>query len=220
MARTPTGFPDLDAECREAVVGAAKLLESLGHHVEEAHPDMLDHLAEGPITAFFAVAGSGVAWMLDRWSRLVGKPITASDVEPYTWAFAELGRGISGSALQDGLEALTASARSYAEWWAQGHDLLLTPTIAVPPFELGFLSAPADNPLATLEKAGTICPYTGAYNMSGQPAISLPRAWSRAGLPIGVQLGAAYGREDVLLRIASQLEQARPWADRRPPIHA
>ena len=220
MTRTPNGFADIDPECREAVLGAAKLLESLGHDVEESHPEMLDRLVEGPIDSFFAVAGSGVAWTLDRWSRLVGKPIEAQDVEPYTWAFAELGRRATSATLQEGLENLIAAARAFAGWWSEGYDLLLTPTIAVPPFELGFLASPPENPLATLFKAGSICPFTGPYNMSGQPAISLPLHWSRSGLPIGVQLGAAYGREDVLLRVATQLERARPWADRCPPIHA
>ena len=220
LGRTPAGFPDLDPECRDAVTRTASLLESLGHRVEEGHPEMLDHLAEGAISSFFAVAGSGVAWSLDRWSRRVGKRIGANDVEPYTWAFAELGRSASAPALQTGLESLITAARSFAGWWATGYDLLLTPTIAAPPFELGFLASPPDDPLAALTKAAAVCPFTGPYNMSGQPAISLPLHWSRDGLPIGVQLGAAYGREDVLFRIAAQLEAARPWADRRPPIHA
>ena len=69
-----------------------------------------------------------------------------------------------------------------------------------------------------MRRAGQWVPYTPPFNMSGQPAISLPLHWNEAGLPIGVQLVAAYGREDVLVRVASQLEAAHPWADRRPPV--
>ena len=102
----------------------------------------------------------------------------------------------------------------------EGFDLLLTPTIAEPPPPLGqFVSTPSD-PLAAARRTETIIPFTPAFNQTGQPAISLPLYWSKEGLPIGVHLVAAYGREDLLIRIASQLEQAKPWANRRPAVHA
>ena len=220
MARTPVGFSGLHDECRQAVVATAHLLESLGHHVEEAHPQSIDQMADAPMEAFVGVAGSGVAWMLDRWSRITGREIGPDDVEPYTWALVQLSKDLTGSQLLEALEAIIAAGRSFAGWWDEGYDLLVTPTIAVPPYELGFLDASPENPLESLLKAGAVTPYTGAYNMSGQPAVSLPLHWSAEGLPIGVQLGAAYGREDVLLRVGSQLETAQPWADRRPPVQA
>jgi len=107
-----------------------------------------------------------------------------------------------------------------AEWYEGGFDLLLTPTIAEPPPLLGQFDSPVDNPLHGLLRAAEIVPFTPAFNVTGQPAISLPLHWSGQGLPIGVQLVARYGREDVLLRVAAQLEEAVPWAARRPPVGA
>jgi amidase len=106
--------------------------------------------------------------------------------------------------------------RAVQQWWADGWDLLLTPTTAVVTPPLGEMAQDADNPLAPFALAGSWVPYTPAFNTSGQPAISLPLHWTDAGLPVGVQLVAGYGREDVLIRVAAQLEQARPWADRHP----
>jgi amidase len=104
-----------------------------------------------------------------------------------------------------------------ADWWA-GHDLLLTPTLGAPPPELGWFTA--DGPQAEGPRIASFIPYTAQFNMTGQPAVSLPLHWTPGGLPVGVQLVAAYGREDLLIRVASQLELAAPWAGRRPRIHA
>jgi amidase len=102
-------------------------------------------------------------------------------------------------------------------WWSQGWDLLLTPTLAEPPLPIGtFANDPAE-PMAPMARAGTFVAFTPTFNTSGQPAINVPLHWS-GGIPIGVQLVAAYGREDVLLRVASQLEAAHPWAHRRPAV--
>jgi amidase len=217
MARTPHAFPELHPDCRRAVLETASLLEKLGHDVEEAHPPSLDE-ASGSFDLFLELLGSGVAYTLERWSRRVGRAIGPDDVEPYTWAFAQR-ISSSGVRFLEGLDVTNAAARRFASWWS-GRDLLLTPTLAVPPFELGFLDAPPENPLLSLERAISISPFCGPYNMSGLPAISLPLHWNDEGLPIGVQLGAAYGREDLILRVAAQLERARPWSHRRPPVHA
>jgi amidase len=101
-----------------------------------------------------------------------------------------------------------------------GFDLLLTPTCAEPPPALGTFDAPPDNPLAPVVRAIPFATFTAGFNSTGQPAISLPLHQSADGLPIGVQLVGAYGREDLLLRVAAQLEEARPWADRMPAVHA
>jgi amidase len=220
MARTPAGYPDLHPDCAAAVRSAATLLESAGHHVEESHPAAIDHVDESAVPAFVSVAASGVAHTLERWGERLGRPIGPDDVEPYTWAFAALARDATGPQVLAGLEAIIQSGRAFASWWDEGHDLLLTPTIAVPPFPLGTLASPPDNPLEPLFRAAGMAPFTGPYNMSGQPAVSLPLHWNDDGLPIGVQLGAAYGRDDVLIRVAAQLEALQPWATRRPPIHA
>src|SRR6185312_6814557 len=108
--------------------------------------------------------------------------------------------------------------RRVAGWWASGFDLLLTPTLSAPPPPLGWLVPPPDDPVTIGVRATNYAAFTSPFNLTGQPAISLPLEWNDAGLPIGVQLVAAYGREDVLLRVAAQLEVARPWADRRPAV--
>ena len=105
--------------------------------------------------------------------------------------------------------------RRLAAWW-DGWDLLLTPTLGGPPPRLGELL----NPEGGAARVAQLVPYTTHFNVTGQPAISLPLQWNDDGLPIGVQLAAAYGREDLLLRVAAQLESAAPWADRRPAVSA
>jgi amidase len=118
------------------------------------------------------------------------------------------------------MEYAQAVAREGASWWSD-HDLLLTPTMALPPAEIGEIgTGDEDNPLMPIVRATPYAIFTAGFNSSGQPAISLPMHWSEDGLPIGVQLVAAYGREDLLLQVAAQLEQAQPWADRRPPLAA
>ena len=131
-----------------------------------------------------------------------------------------MGRGHTAVEYVRAVECLQANARRMAEWWTAGFDLLLTPTLAEPPPTLGQFSAVPSDPMRGFVRSADFVAFTLPFNTSGQPAISLPLGWSAGGLPIGVQLVAAYGREDVLLRVAAQLEAARPWARRRPPVHA
>jgi amidase len=106
------------------------------------------------------------------------------------------------------------------QWWADGFDLLLLPTLASPPPLLGELVITRDRLAEGLRRLLDLSPYCAFFNITGQPAISLPLFWNSANLPIGVQLVADFGREDLLIRVAAQLEQARPWTDRRPPVCA
>jgi amidase len=133
---------------------------------------------------------------------------------------AELGRTVSGTQFVASLYAMHQYSARVQRWWAEGWDLLVTPTIPEPPPPLGEYAAQPDNPLWPVTRAVVEVAYTIAFNITGQPAVSLPLHWTTDGLPVGVQLVAAYGREDLLLRVAGQLEQARPWADRRPRTHA
>jgi amidase len=218
MTAAPLGQVAVHADCVRAVDEAAALLESLGHAVEASHPAALD---DPDYTGHFITNwAAGAAWNLDYWSRRTGVTVTEVDVEPLTWALAGLGRASTAAEWLWAREWLQANARAMAGWWADGFDLLLTPTIAEPPPPLGTFDSPADNPLHGLFRAAELVPFTPPFNVTGQPAISLPLHWNDDGLPIGVQLVAAFGREDVLLRVAAQLETARPWADRRPPVHA
>jgi len=206
-------------DCVAAVESAATVLESLGHVVEPAHVSALD--APEFIEAFLLVWSAGTAYDVDHhWPDRLGHPLTEDDVEPLTWALADAGRSASGADFLDARHKLQRISRQVAEWYEGGFDLLLTPTIAEPPPLLGQFDSPVDNPLHGLLRAAEIVPFTPAFNVTGQPAISLPLHWSGQGLPIGVQLVARYGREDVLLRVAAQLEEAVPWAARRPPVGA
>lgn len=202
-------LPDLHPECVEAVKTTGRLLESLRHHVEESYPLALDGpTGLGP--ALRMISASGLAATLDAWSARTGKVIGPDDVEPYTWARAEEGRQVTAVQVHWAHQRLVAGIGPIAEWWAGGFDLLVTPTMAQPP---PLLAAPRD------ALAGTFGLLTMPYSFSGQPALSLPLHWSHAGLPIGVQLVADYGRDDILFRVAAQLEQAQPWAQRLPPVH-
>jgi amidase len=108
--------------------------------------------------------------------------------------------------------------RATQQWWSDGWDLLLTPTLAEPPTALGEFANDAQHPMAPMARSAQYVAFTPAFNASGQPAISLPLHWTPDGLPVGVQLVAAYGREDLLLRVAAHLELAQPWAHRRPSV--
>ena len=204
-------------ECIAAAEAAAKLLESLGHTVEESSPKALDD--PGIVGQFTALWAGGLAATLAAWETMLGEKITEADVEPLTWGLAELGRATSAPDYASAISALTTKTRAVAQWWADGFDLLLTPTLAEPPVPLGTFDTP-ENPILGFMRAAQFTPFTPSFNITGQPAISLPTATSADGLPIGVQLVAAFGREDVLIRVAAQVETAAPWADRRPPVHA
>jgi amidase len=206
-------------DCVVAAEAAAAALESIGHVVEPTHVAALD--APDFVEMFLLVWSAGVAYDVDRhWPARLGRAIRQDEVEPLTWALAEAGRSATASDFLVARRRLQAVSRRVAEWYEGGFDLLLTPTLAEPPPLLGELDSPPDNPLHGLFRAAELVPFTPPFNVSGQPAISLPLHWNEQGLPIGVQVVAPYGREDVLLRVAAQLEEATPWVDRRPPVRA
>jgi amidase len=205
-------------DCAAAARDAGKLLASLGHAVEESHPKAFGELEF--TDRFMTIVTSWTAATLDDWSRRTGETVGPDGVEPATWTLAEMGRAHSAPKYVESILWLQAWARRMASWWADGFDLLVTPTIGEPPPRLGELVAPPEDPLATMPRLLAMIPFTPPFNVTGQPAISLPLSWNDDGLPIGVQLVAAYGREDLLLRVAAALERARPWSSRRPPIFA
>jgi len=218
LTSNPLGTGEVHPACVAAAEDAGRLLESLGHRVEPSYPDAFaDPEIFGPFTTLWT---TDTAHYLDDFSTLVGKPITEADVEPLTWALAEGGRAVTGAQFREAVRVMEEVGRRGAEWWGGGFDLLLTPTLGEPPLPLGTLDSTPDDPLHGYLRAAEFVPFTAQFNVTGQPGISLPLYWSADGLPIGSQLVAAYGREDVLLRVAAQLEQARPWADRRPPVRA
>jgi amidase len=216
MTAAPGGFTDVHEACRAAVMDAGRLLTDCGHEVDDAYPLAMDEVgfAHHFGVLFQAFAHFALGW----WQRETGHPLGREDVEPLTWALVETATRIVAADYLASLEWLHAYSRRMATWWASGFDLLATPTLPHLPLPLG--SYPADEPRRAAVAAMKTVTFTAPFNVTGQPAISLPLHWTGDGLPVGVQLVAAYGREDVLLRIASQIEVARPWAGRRPSVCA
>ena len=208
------GFLD-DPECRAAVAGAARLLESLGHHVEESAPEAMAE--EEFVQHFTTIIAADTEALFRSFEALLGGPIAEDDIEPRNAFYRQVGAATDAVTYLQSRVWIGTWARRMASWWT-GHDLLLTPTVGAPPPELGWFTA--EGPLAEGGRVVSFIPYTAQFNMTGQPAVSLPLHWTPDGLPVGIQLVAAYGREDLLIRVASQLEQASPWAQRRPQVHA
>ncbi|HZP29929.1 MAG TPA: amidase family protein, partial [Acidimicrobiia bacterium] len=204
-------------ECVAAVRETAALLESLGHDVEAVDlPALDDSRFEESISAVFGVFILGD---LERWSRKLGRTLAPSDLDPWNQAMCERAAAVTGVQYAAAVERAQAYARDLAQWWADGWDVLVTPQLTTLPPRIGEL-APDNDPLENFARIGGMTDFTMPFNVTGQPAVSLPLHWSADGLPVGVQFVAAYGREDVLIRLASQVEQARPWLDRRPPVSA
>ena len=208
------GYLD-DPECRAAVAGAALLLEALGHHLEESapaamfEPEFLRH--------FSTVIAADTEATFQGFEELLGRPIGEDEIERRNAAYRRIGRKLSAVDYLDSRAWFGTWARGMADWW-EDHDLLVTPTVGAPPPELGWFTAAG--PDHEGERVVSFIPYTAQFNMTGQPAITLPLHWTPGGLPVGVQLVAPYGREDLLIRVASQLERAAPWAGRHPQVHA
>ncbi len=218
MLQNPGNFRPLHPECVKAVEEAGRLLESLGHRVERSHPAAYDEVALGD--HFRAVIDAHTAQTIDFMGEMLGRELQPNDVEPYTWRFVEDGRKVSASRYIGAWDFLHGWSRRVIDWWSEGHDILVTPTIAEPPPKLGELGGPGGDPAARWVRNLEVIPFTPPSNVTGQPAMSVPLHWSADGLPVGVQFVAPYGREDVLVRLAAQLEQARPWIGKKPPISA
>lgn len=207
---------DVHPECVEAVERTGKLLDSLGHVAEYAYPPQQFEGPTGLGPRYLGViSASGTAATLDAWSERTGQTIGPNDVEPLTWARAEEGRKYTAVQVHAAVQRLIAGVCSGSEWW-ETFDLLVTPTMLQPPPRIGEFAPNAEDPSGTQRLTAAFGLLTMPFSFTGQPAISLPLHWSSDGLPVGVQLVADYGREDVLFRIASQLEDVCPWADRAP----
>jgi amidase len=212
---TPTGDP-LHADCASAVRDVAALCTQLGHEVEEAAPSV-----EGGavMQAFIAVWSAGCAWVIDGAAYQTGKKARPEDFEPLTWGLYEMGRLQTASAYLMAWTLLQRISRQIAEFFVR-YDVWLTPTLAEPPVPLGTFDSPPDNPLKGLFRAAQYVPYTPLFNVTGQPAMSVALYWNGEGLPVGTHFVGRFGDEATLFRLAAQLEQARPWAGRRPPVSA
>jgi amidase len=215
---SPREGVNVDAECAAAAKVAARALEALGHRVEESAPDAYADTGCG--RAYVTTVACNIARALDVVGGKLGRTLVPDDVESMTWAIAEIGRKVPAQTLLEMNEWVHRFGRRMAAWWESGFDLLLTPTTGEPPPRIGEFAPTPDVPLRPFLRAAPFGPYTFPINLTGQPAISLPLHWTPAGLPVGAMLVAKTGREDLLLRVAAQLEEAVPWRDRLPPVWA
>jgi len=225
----------LDPECRAAIEDTAELLTELGHEVVPKRPS----IEAGPFSeAFLTMLCAEVRSAIEAGGRRLGRRPRSRDFEPATWVMGLLGRNLRASDLSLALDHLHTSARRVSRLF-EDYDVLLTPTLAAPPPRLGELRPKSAEErflrLAgklragklldllgalpkTAEKVFAFTAYTPVFNVTGQPAMSVPLHWSAEGLPIGSHFVGRFGDEATLLRLAAQLETARPWADRRPPF--
>jgi amidase len=204
-----------DPECRVAVAAAARLLERLGHEVEESYPAEMFNLDIA--RAFTAIISADSESTFLAFERVLGRPIEDDEIEERNAAHRRTARKLDAVTYVNNRARVGRWARRMAQWW-DNHDLLVTPTLGSPPPRLGWFTE--DGPATERQRVRAYGPYTAPFNMTGQPAMSVPLHWTPDGLPVGVHIVAPYGREDLLIRVASQLEQAAPWADRRPTVHA
>jgi len=215
---TRHAMSEVHPDCVAAAEAAGRLLESLGHHVEASHPEDVegDALLEHSIV----LIASAQARAIEEFGRMLGRELGPGDMDCDNWAVTELGQSMSATRYLAAVEGHHDYQRRVAAWWAEGFDLLVTPTITAPPPRVGEIRPDPAKPLDAFMRSGSLLPFTLPFNVTGQPAISLPLHWNDAGLPIGVQLVAATEREDLLLRIAAQLEEVAPWSQRRPALFA
>jgi len=203
--------PGLDPECEAAVRDTARLCEELGHFVEEVtipgDPPAMQAAAGGVIAASIAAS-------LDAEAERRGRAIEAGEIEGLTMATYRRGAAVTAAAYVQGLQALHAYARAEAQIF-ESYDVVLLSTLGSPAIPVGWI---LEDTSLIAERLFAFMPNTQAFNNTGQPAMTMPLAWSRSGLPIGLQFVARMGAEATLFRLAGQLEQARPWFDKVPRL--
>ena len=206
----------MDSECVQAVRDTCKLLESLGHHVENSWPKALEQADfAGKFTAMWS---TNMSIARDLLGQMLGREVVKDDIEFMNWTMAEFAATKTATDYARSVVASVTFRRLVQQWWADGWDLLVTPTMARLPMLIGTIKNEPENQMNALRIAGEWIPLTPPFNTTGQPAINIPLQWTSDGIPVGIQIVAAYGREDLLIRIASQLETAKPWAHRTPNL--
>ncbi len=205
----------IDPEVASALGATARLLQELGHRVEEASPEGLSEEAiAGPFQVLWSV---GATSQIDTFARLMGKPIDWDLREPATRAFYEDGQRRSAADYVAAWDALQGLGRQFGRFF-EGYDVLLTPTLASPPAKLGTFDVRRTDIDALYAELTRYVPYTPLFNGTGQPAISLPLQQSSSGLPLGMMFVGRFGAEELLYSLAGQLEEALPWKERRPLV--
>lgn len=215
IAYLPTALDgtSIHPDCVQAVEDAAILCEQLGHSVEKDSPSIdVPKFNQAFATIWQLSLASGLASL----PNLIGRQPTEDDLEPFTWEMLQRGSKISGIDILQAQAYMQQVAHTLAQFYTQ-YDLFLTPTLSRPPVKVGEISYKGDvNEMS--KQLNDWVPYTPLANTTGVPAMSVPLHWTDDGLPVGVHFMAPYGDEATLFRLAGQLEQARPWANRRPPL--
>ena len=221
LTRVPEGWneeTELHPDCEIAVKDAAQLCEGLGHIVEEVSEEQLSHpdIPQTFVLLFSCFVGHIIAY----WERELGKKIEKDELESATWEIYQENLKTTGAAYLVAVEELQSFARKIAKWYHEGnYDMLLSPTMRIPPTKLGSFKSSPEDPMGWIKIALSFVAFTRTQNITGQPAMSVPLYWNEDNIPIGVQFAGRFGEEGKLFRLAAQLEQARPWVDRNPPIH-
>ncbi len=214
LGRCPGERMMLHEDCRRAVEAAAQLLQDLGHHVEEAHPPALDETDDE--RHFMRMVAAWTAHDLEAAIAASGRPLEDGDLEAHTAIIHQMGKAVSGVDYLRAQVYLQSWARRIAGWW-DAYDLLLTPVAAAPPPRIGAYAATAEDPMGPLRGTVPYIVFTAPFNVTGQPAASLPLHWTADGLPVGVQLVGRLGADTTVLQVSAQVERAAPWQLRRPP---
>jgi amidase len=209
----PTGT-NVESSCVQAALDAADLCSELGHRISEITLGVdLERLS----SAFEVIWAAGAAWTLAHWEQVLNRAPQNEDIEPITRALSLIGKRITAVEYLEAVCDLQHISRGLAHELGN-YDVLLTPTVATPPPPLGWIQSSPDDPLLGYRRDSEFCAFTAIPSITGQPAISVPLFWTAEGLPIGTQFVAEPGGEHLLIRLASQLEEARPWAPRHPPM--
>jgi len=205
----------IDPEVAAAVRDVAAMLEKLGHHVEQRAPA----LPADPGAVMSVIVGSNTALAVRMAEALFGRPMTGEDFEVLTMAMSHNSHKVSAADYVAAELDAFRIARSLAEFF-ETCDVFLCPTLCLPPVKIGEIDTMANDLSRITPLLRRYMPATSLFNMSGQPAMSVPLAWNKAGLPLGMMFSARLGDEATLFRLAGQLEQARPWRDKLPPVSA
>ena len=214
LIRTSPDGTALHPDCLAAVDHAAAICKDLGHQVEEVDPvkawQMGPERYAGFGDCYGALYASSLVSQIDTITMQTGQVPSPDNLEVFTLALYEMGKGVTGGAYQQAWAFMHRIGREMAEWHANW-DVALTPTLAQPPLALGTLDPQSPDIAATFGVMVGFSPFTAIQNCTGQPAITLPLLWNAAGLPIGTQLIGRFGEEALLLQLATQLETAAPW---------
>ncbi len=214
VSAATTNGAEVDPECVAAMADAARLCAELGHDVEEAGPD---YDREAMDEATTRIVGANTRAALELRAAALGREASAEDVERMTWALASLGEETDGAAYVKATQAIHRIGRQVARFFLD-YDVLLTPTMAKPPVEIGTIDMMTEDREAYRDEVAAFGGFPVLSNVTGAPAMSVPLYWSARGLPVGTQFVGRFGDEATLFRLAAQLAEARPWSDRRPPL--